>query len=65
MKDDDPEFYTTEEVARIARITPWTVRRMLRDTDTFPNAVRPGKVWLIPAEDLAAYLQENYGRREA
>lgn len=60
-----PEFYTAAEVARIARLTTWTVRRLLRE-GAFPGAIKPksnGK-WLIPQEDLAEYLQNTYGRRE-
>lgn len=58
-----PDHYTVEEVAKIMRIAPWTARRMVRD-NKFPNASKPGRQWLIPAEDLTNLLQESHGRRE-
>lgn len=50
---------TSDEVAKVMRVAPHTVRRM-RAAGKFPHAVRPGKSWLIPESDLIALLKKTY-----
>lgn len=55
----EKDYLSSDEVARILRVTPWTVRELAR-VGKFPNAHRPGKAWMIPRSDVDNYIKEAY-----
>lgn len=52
-------FYTTDEVARICRVTVWTVREWIKDNKM--SATKRGRAYLISETDLKKYLEEKHG----
>lgn len=54
------EYLTTREVAEHFRVANDTIRDW-RLIGKFPNAIRPGKQWLIPMSDIRALTEEKYG----
>lgn len=53
--NDLPEFMTIAEVSKYLRLSE-NVVRIKRRQGVFPNAVRPGRSWLIPRDDVVVYL---------
>lgn len=51
-------FRTVEEIAVMLRLTAGTVREK-RKAGAFPNAVKVGRRWLIPTEDVVSYLDSQ------
>jgi len=56
-------FLTTEEVATLLRTSPRTVARWAKE-GRLP-AVRIGKQWLFPAEELEALLRAKREEKDA
>ena len=56
-----PNLLTAAEAAGVLRMTPWEVRRKIRDGKI--PATKPGRAWLIDEDDLAAYIDAH--KREA
>ncbi len=59
----DPEFLTTDEVARRLRVHPTTILRRLGAVDD-PDparipAVRVGRVWRIPRKEFEEWLARS------
>ena len=54
--------YRTCEAAEILGRSKWTILRRCR-AGGFPGAVRDGKDWLIPVEDVELYLQRLRQKR--
>lgn len=51
-------FMTVDEIAVMLRMTAGTVREK-RKSGAFPDAVKVGRRWLIPTEDVVAYLDSQ------
>lgn len=51
-------FMTVDEIAVMLRMTAGTVREK-RKNGAFPDAVKVGRRWLIPTEDVVAYLDSQ------
>ena len=51
-------FLTAGEVADILRVKPQQVLEMCREGRL--RATKPGKTWLITAEDVEAYIAAGY-----
>jgi excisionase family DNA binding protein len=63
MKETTPTPYVkVKEAADILMVTPWTVRRLLREGN-FPGAVRPGRDYLIPREEIHDYFVKGYNEQ--
>lgn len=54
------KLYTVPEVAAHFRVDRQTVRLWLR-SGKFPNAIQPGRAWLIPHQDLVKVTKERHG----
>jgi len=52
-----PEAYSIIEVARIMKITPYTVRKLAREDNT-KRFFKIGREWRIMQEDLNNWVQE-------
>lgn len=52
-----PNLLTAAEAAGVLRMTPWEVRRKIRDGKI--PATKPGRAWLIDEDDLAAYIDAH------
>jgi len=52
-----PTFYTTEEVAKLLKISAKTVREMIKDKRL--QAVRVGKEYRITEDQIRQYVEEN------
>lgn len=55
METGNPDYMTISEVAEYLRLSENVVRIKNRE-GAFPNAVRPGRGWLIPRDDVVVYL---------
>lgn len=53
----DERYYTTEEVAELLQVTPWTVTQWLKAGKL--RGVQPGNHWRIGARDLARFLDSS------
>lgn len=52
-----PNLLTAAEAAEVLRMTPWEIRRKIRDGKI--PATKPGRAWLIDEDDLAAYIDAH------
>lgn len=52
------EYMTVSEIAEQYDLSPAWVRRLAQNK-RFPHAKQAGKTWLIPKEDIEAYLASN------
>ena len=57
MRDNIPSVLTVSEVATILRVTPQTVRNMLRSGQL--QGVRVGYVWRVYEDSALTLLQED------
>ena len=53
------QFYTAVEVAEICRVKVETVRSWIKDKKL--PASKPGREYLVSAEDLTDFLKEKHG----
>lgn len=60
------EYLTVREVAELFRVSIETVRVWILEgkDGRFPNAIKPGRGYLIPRGDVAKFLNELHGERE-
>jgi excisionase family DNA binding protein len=58
MAQNNQELLTPEDVARILKITSYTVRRKARE-GTIPNFIKIGQGWRITRADLQKWLDEQ------
>nr|DAK84354.1 MAG TPA: helix-turn-helix domain protein [Caudoviricetes sp.] len=59
---EDKQLLNTKIVSEILLVTPAHVRELIK-AGNFPNAVRPGKGYLIPRSDLNAYILRRESER--
>ncbi len=59
------QYLTAEEVGERLKVSPWTVKRWLRDGEL--RGVRLGKngPWRTTEDDLSAFLEESTKGKEA
>ncbi len=52
---------TTEDVAKVLRLAPWTIRKYLRNRTL--RGVQLGDDWRVRREDLEAFVRGRLTRR--
>lgn len=58
IADIDTNFLTVERLCQIFHNKPVNVNRWCR-LGQFPNAIKPGKKWLVPESDVVALLKSG------
>jgi excisionase family DNA binding protein len=53
-----PELYTVEDLAKIFKVTPRTIRDWI-DAGVFPTAKKVGAGWYIKKEDIDAMFESD------
>lgn len=59
----DTNFLTMARLCQIFRTQPVNVNRWCRQ-GKFPNAIKPGKSWLVPESDVVALLQSGWASND-
>jgi predicted site-specific integrase-resolvase len=59
IADIDTNFVTVKRVCGVFHTEPVNVNRWCR-LGKFPNAIKPGKRWLIPESDVVALLKSGW-----
>lgn len=53
------ELYTPDEAASILKLTPYTIRRLLREGKLPGIKIGAGQLWRIRKDELEAYLTKQ------
>jgi len=60
--EEKVEFYTAEEVAKVLRLHPYTVRRLCREKRV--PAFKFGGQWRFGKQDIDKFIKESKGTNE-
>ena len=61
----DESWYTVEQIAERLQVTPWTVRRWLRDGALVGRNFSGRTGWRVRASELERFLDEREGNAAA
>jgi len=60
---DEMKYLTTEEVAKILKVSTWTIYNLIKSGEL--SAFRVGAQWRIPQEEVDAMIGRNSSKKSA